>query len=105
MMQITKGLLVVACASALAACASKPPANSAAPAAANASTPAASPVPKGYRRVVKGGTEYFCRTQGVTGSHTVKNEICLTHDELIAERNHTTTFGSDPRATTNTVAR
>ncbi len=105
-MQITRGLLVVACASALAACASKPATNSTAPTAtANAGTPAVSPVPKGYRRVVKGGTEYFCRTQGVTGSHTLKHEVCLTQDELTAERNHTTTFGSDPRATTSTAAR
>jgi invasion protein IalB len=105
MMQITRGFLIAVCALALAACASKPAANSAAPAAANAGTPAASPVPKGYRRVVKGGTEYFCRTQGVTGSHTLKNEVCLTRDELAAERNHTTTFGSDPRATANATPR
>lgn len=104
-MQITTGLLVVACAAALAACASKPPANSTAPAAANASTPAATHVHKGYRRVVKGGTEYFCRTQGVTGSHTLKNEVCLTQDELTAEHNRSTTLGSDPRATTSTAAR
>ena len=103
-MQISKGLLVVACASALAACASKPPVNSAVPATASASAPAASPVPKGYRRVVKRGTEYFCRTEGVTGSHTLKNEVCLTQDELTADRNHTT-FASDPRGTTNTAPR
>jgi hypothetical protein len=98
-MQIRSGFLLVACASALAACASKPPVNSTAPVAANATAPEASSVPKGYRRVVKQGTEYFCRMQAVTGSHTLKTEVCLTRDELDAERNHRVTVGVDPHAT------
>ena len=96
MRQVRNGFFLVAGALALAACASHPPASSAGTAAttgspapvAGAATPdAATPaVPKGYKRVVRHNTEYFCRTVAVTGSHTLKNEICVTRDQLEAEK-------------------
>jgi hypothetical protein len=95
MSQISRGLLLVAGAVALVACASKAPVNSTATAAASGGAPAATapdtgatPVPKGYRRVMKNGGEYFCRMQAVSGSHVQKTEICLTQDELDAELAH-----------------
>jgi hypothetical protein len=96
-MQIWRGFWLVAAASVLAACASQAPTNSTAGASA-ASDTAKSTVPKGYRRVVKQGTEYFCRSQAVTGSHTLKTEICLTQDELDAEHTHSVSIGSNPHA-------
>ena len=79
MRQIRKGWLVVAGALALCACASHAPvASTTAPSTGKA-------VPKGYRLVVKKGTEYYCRMQPVTGSHTLKTEVCLTQDQLEAE--------------------
>ncbi len=95
MRQFRRGLLLAAGAAALTACASTGPVNSTGAAAATAG-PAQSAVPHGYRRVVRKGTEYFCRTQPVTGSHTLKNEICLTREELDAERTHKVTAGLTP---------
>lgn len=95
MRQLRTGLLLVVGATALVACASKAPVNQAASASGNA--PAATapgtgapPVPKGYRRVMKSGGEYFCRMQAVSGSHVQKTEVCLTQDELDAELAHHT---------------
>jgi hypothetical protein len=45
-------------------------------------------VPKGYHLVVKQGTDYYCKWQSVTGSHTQRTEVCLTEDDLAADRNH-----------------
>ncbi len=102
MSPLKKGLLLVAGASVLTGCASNHPVNSTPIHSASADTPAqqaaapgtaTSAVPKGYRRVVKKGTEYFCRTEPVTGSHTLKNEVCLTPEEFEAERTHRVTAG------------
>jgi hypothetical protein len=86
-------LLLVAGASALAACASHGPVpvattnGTGTAQVASATAPdAGKPVPKGYRLVVKKGTEYYCRMQPVTGSHTLKTEVCLTEDQLEAEK-------------------
>ena len=81
MRKFRSGLVLIAGVLALAACASKPPANATATAA-----PAVGAVPKGYRLVMKKGTEYFCRDEAVTGSHTLKSEVCVTRDELEADR-------------------
>ena len=97
MTRIGRGLLVVATASVLSACASHAPSGPTATGAA-ASDTTKSAVPNGYRRVVKKDTEYFCRTEAVTGSHTLRNEVCLTKDELDAERNHRVTVGLNPPA-------
>ena len=100
MRQLRTGLLLVVGATALVACASKAPVNSTGTASASGSAPGATapapdtgaaPVPKGYRRVMKSGGEYFCRMQAVSGSHVQKTEVCLTQDELDAELAHHTT--------------
>jgi hypothetical protein len=102
MRQLRTGLLLVVGAAILVACASKAPVNStgatsagsasATKGAADATAPdtGATPVPKGYRRVMKHGGEYFCRMQAVSGSHVQKTEVCLTQDELDAELAHHT---------------
>jgi hypothetical protein len=112
---IGRGLLRVAAASVLAACASHAPVGpptattsttgSAPATGAAASNTETSAVPKGYRRVVKKGTEYFCRTEAVTGSHTLRNEVCLTKDELDAELNHRVTAGLNSPASSQGGAR
>ena len=100
MRHIRTALLLVAGATALVACASKAPVNPTGTASASGSAPSATapapdtganPVPKGYRRVMKNGGEYFCRMQAVSGSHVQKTEVCLTQDELDAELAHHTT--------------
>ena len=91
MRQLNRGLLLLAVSSALTACASSQPVNP----SETSSAVAGSEVPKGYHRVEKKGKEYFCRTEAVTGSHTLKNEVCLTRDELEAERTHAT-VGQNP---------
>ena len=97
MRPIGRGFLLVAGAAALVACAAQGPVKSTGTAAASGSTPGATapdtgatPVPKGYRRVMKNGGEYFCRMQAVSGSHVQKTEVCLTQDELDAELAHHT---------------
>ena len=90
MRQIRKGLLVVASALALSACASHAP-------VASATDPATGKaVPKGYRLVVKKGNEYYCRMQPVTGSHTLKTEVCLTEDQIEAEKHQGLALGGGP---------
>ena len=98
MRQIRRGFLPVVGATVLVACASKGPVNSTGTVAASGGAAAATapdtgapPVPKGYRRVMKNGGEYFCRMQAVSGSHVQKTEVCLTQDELDAELAHHTT--------------
>jgi hypothetical protein len=107
MRQIRTEFWLVAAAAALTACASHRPENSTATTSASGKAPAAdasapntakTTVPKGYRLVVKQGNEYFCRTQAVTGSHTLRTEICVTQDELDADRNHSASIGSNPHA-------
>lgn len=89
MRRIRKGWLVVASALALSACASH------APVASTTTDPATGKtVPKGYRLVVKRGTEYYCRMQPVTGSHTLKTEVCLTEDQLEAEKHQGLALGA-----------
>jgi len=90
MRQFIKGWWVVAGALALAACASHAP-------VASATDPATGkPLPKGYRLVVKKGTEYYCRMQPVTGSHTLKTEVCLTEDQIEAEKHQGLALGAGP---------
>ena len=90
MRQITKGWLVVVGVLALSACASHAP-------VASATDPATGKaLPKGYRLVVKKGTEYYCRMQPVTGSHTLKTEVCLTEDQLEAEKHQGLALGAGP---------
>jgi len=99
MRQIRAGLLLVVGAATLVACASKAPVSPTAATATAASGSAsgaiapdtgATPVPKGYKRVMKNGGEYFCRMQPLSGSHVLKTEICLTQDQLDAELAHHT---------------
>jgi hypothetical protein len=90
MRQIRKGWMVVAGALALSACASH------APVASTADPTAGKAVPKGYRLVVKKGTEYYCRMQPVTGSHTLKTEVCLTQDQIEAEKHQGLALGMGP---------
>jgi hypothetical protein len=97
MRQVSRGFLLVAATAALAACASHAPANSAGMAAA-APGAGKGAVPKGYYRKVKGGTEYYCRMQGVTGSHTVKHEVCATPDDLAAQNTGTASIAINPAA-------
>jgi hypothetical protein len=92
MRQFTKGLVLIAGTFALAACASNGPAKS----TAQASTTVA---PKGYRLVTKKGTEYFCRDEAVTGSHTLKSEVCVTPDQLEADRAGKISAGGMPAPT------
>jgi hypothetical protein len=90
MRQIKKGWLVIVGASALVACASHAPvADTTDPATGKA-------IPKGYRLVVKKGNEYYCRMQPVTGSHTLKTEVCLTQEQLEAEKHQGLAFGMGP---------
>jgi len=90
MRQITKGWLVIVGVLALSACASHAP-------VASATDPATGKaLPKGYRLVVKKGTEYYCRMQPVTGSHTLKTEVCLTEDQLEAEKHQGLALGGGP---------
>jgi hypothetical protein len=103
MRHINIRLLLVAGTLALAACASNGPAKSVGTASAGggaaAKTGAAAPdasssaVPTGYRRVVRKGDEYFCRTESVTGSRAHKKELCFTRDELEADRSARTEGG------------
>jgi hypothetical protein len=95
MRHIGRGLLLVVGAAALVACAAHGPVNSTGTAGGSAPGATApdtggTPVPKGYRRVMKNGGEYFCRMQAVSGSHVQKTEVCLTQDELDAELAHHT---------------
>jgi hypothetical protein len=39
-----------------------------------------------YKPVTRDGTEIYCRTEAVTGSRTQKKEICLTKEQVDAER-------------------
>ena len=55
-------------------------------------------VPKGYYKKMKGGNPYYCHMQGVTGSHTVKNEVCVTPDELAAQNTGTASIAINPAA-------
>ena len=97
MRQIRRGFLLVVGATVLVACAAKAPVNSSGTASASKGAPVATApdtgataLPKGYRRVMKSGGEYFCRMQAVSGSHVQKTEVCLTQDELDAELAHHT---------------
>jgi len=49
-------------------------------------------VPRGYRRVVRGGEERFCRSDPVPNSRVQKQEVCLTQTELEAEQRGTQDF-------------
>ena len=106
------GFVVLVSTSALVACASQVPASSTAPAASQApstasqAAPAASQaapaagqeaapaaasttpftVPAGYRHVIRGDQELFCRDETVTGSRAQKIGVCLTYEQLQAER-------------------
>jgi hypothetical protein len=99
-----KGFFILAAVSMLAACASNspttpaitasaPPSTPAATTPARAITPAAAPSAKqktngpssGYRRVVKGKEEYFCRREAMTGSRTQVVETCLTQAQMTAQ--------------------
>ncbi len=101
MRHLRRGLLLVAGAAALSACAASAPVNSTATAAPAGGAPATaaahdstnSSTPVGYRRVVRKGTEYFCRNESVTGSHTMKNEVCLTREEFGPEGARKATAG------------
>jgi hypothetical protein len=88
--QLRNGLLLVAGVLTLAACASKGPAET------TAAAPASGGAPKGYRLVVKKGTEYFCHDEAVTGSHTLKSEVCVTPDEYEAARRGAATGSNTP---------
>jgi hypothetical protein len=44
---------------------------------------------KGYRRMVKNGTEYFCRRESTTGSRTDVEEVCMTQAQMDAQRDNT----------------
>jgi len=96
MRQVSRGLLLVAATAALAACASQGPVSPAGTAAAPLA--AKNAVPKGYYKKIKHGTDYYCQMQGVTGSHTVKNEVCVTPDELAAQNTGTASIAINPAA-------
>jgi hypothetical protein len=107
MRHIWRGFLLAAGASALVACASHGPTSPTGTAATSGSVPVAgatapdaekSAVPKGYRRVVRKGTEYYCRTQKVTGSHTMTSDVCITRDEYESQWNHGEALGLNPGA-------
>jgi len=99
--QINGKIFMFVAAAVLAGCAANPPAGTTAPrapvaaaapapAASAAATATAKPAAaakgikagSGYRRVVKNGTEYFCRREGMTGSRTEVQETCLTQAQL-----------------------
>ena len=82
------GLLAVATAVMLSACASGPPATSK-PAAVAATPTQANNIAVGYRRVMRGGQEYFCKKEPVTGSRTDTNETCLTQAQMDAAQKNT----------------
>lgn len=77
---LTRGLLVAAAVSALAACAA--PAATGVTAAEEAGKSAAD-----YRRVTRDGQDYYCKRQKVTASLTRVVETCLTAAQLEAQRN------------------
>lgn len=94
---------VIGAVSVLAACAAQPqagsaPAASAAPAAValtsgQAATSDSKKLPtSGYRRVVKDGTEYFCKRETATGSRTQVFDQCLTEAQLTAMRDGSQDF-------------
>ena len=76
----TMGFWVCLGAIALTACTSHPPVSPAAAPAASGG--AAVRPPPGYRLVVKDGTEYYCRYEPVVGSRTLRDEICLTKEQM-----------------------
>jgi len=85
----TVGLLAGAAAALLGACASAPSATPK-PVAAVAATPTkANNIAVGYRRVMRGGEEYFCKKEPVTGSRTDTNETCLTQAQMDAAQKNT----------------
>jgi hypothetical protein len=93
--QIGRGFFVVLGVAALAACASSaPPVSSQGPAytsesnsgniAPDKSKISDNVIPGDARRVVRNDTEYFCVTERVTGSRTVKADTCRTRAEWAA---------------------
>jgi len=85
-------------------CAANPPAGPSAPgapvvvaapvasaAAATSAKPAAAQngvkAGSGYRRIVKNGTEYFCRREAITGSRTETQQTCLTQAQMDRAQN------------------
>jgi len=95
--RLLSGSLVLAGAIALVGCAVSAPVSStsaspsgaataAAPAASGegSSTPAKPTKTKlhGYELVVRNGTEYYCRYEPVVGSHTEREQICLTKEQI-----------------------
>jgi hypothetical protein len=93
--QIGRGFLVVLGVAALAACAaSAPPVSPPRPAYTSESDPGNiapdkskvddNAIPGGARRVVKNDTEYFCVTETLTGSRTIKSETCRTRAQWAA---------------------
>jgi hypothetical protein len=94
---VKRGYLAFTGAIALAACASNSPVNStgAHPATGGSAPPAISPAdngagantaqtkpPRGYQLVVRDGTEYYCHYEPVAGSRTIRDEICLTKEQM-----------------------
>jgi hypothetical protein len=90
---MNKNLLTLAIATVLGGCASAPPASSQSATKTGAAT-AATPghtnnIAVGYRRVMRGGQEYFCKKEPVTGSRTDTNETCLTQAQMDAAQKNT----------------
>jgi len=81
-------LLAIALATLLGACATAPPATSR-PATAITTPTKANNIAVGYRRVMRGGEEYFCKKEPVTGSRTDTNETCLTQAQMDAAQKNT----------------
>jgi hypothetical protein len=105
MNQFTR-FVVLAGVSALVGCASEGPATStgtgaspsapaassaastaqSAPAAASAEASKDKDTPRGYRHVVMNGEDRYCRKEVATGTRAQTSEICLTKDQLEAEK-------------------
>lgn len=43
----------------------------------------------GYRVVKRGGEDYFCRNEAVTGSRLEVHEVCMTKQQMDRVRDHT----------------
>jgi hypothetical protein len=112
MNRVTRGVAVIACATALMSCASKPPAEPTAPAAdkpvvspaavaaayatstgtvptANSTQVAPPPFSDevslyGYIRLMKDDKEVYCRREVTTGTH-FKKEVCISRDEVLRQ--------------------
>lgn len=50
----------------------------------------AAKIPSGYTLIKRKGVEFYCHDEPVVGSHTQKNHVCETKEQMEAQRNSST---------------